>query len=182
MQGGRVYLTPLQLGNIHTHFAWNNDPELNYYDSEIPHVEETFREFKNRFEHFLFHRTADQDFEIHTLDGALIGVAYLSKVDLHNRHCLMGITIGDRAYWGKGYGREVVDLVLRYCFEEANMHRVTAEAFEYNDAWRRLVQWAGFEIEGTEREYLRRDGRFWDKENYGMLEQQYWQRALREAV
>ncbi|MEM1268941.1 MAG: GNAT family protein [Bacteroidota bacterium] len=173
LRGARVQLTALQLDNIHTHFEWNNDPELNYYDSEIPHQEESFREFKGRFEQFLRARTDGYDFEIHSEGNGLIGVAYIGRVDSHNRHCAIGLTIGDRAYWGQGYGREVLALLLQHCFEQLGMHRVSAEAFEYNDAWRRLVQWAGFRHEGTQRDYLFRDGRFWDREDYGLLAHEY---------
>ncbi|MCH8960632.1 MAG: GNAT family N-acetyltransferase [Bacteroidetes bacterium] len=53
------------------------------------------------------------------------------------------------------------------------MHRVGAETFEYNAAWRKLVEWAGFKKEGTDRDYLYRDGQFWNKDTYAVLEEEY---------
>lgn len=180
-QGERIYLTPLQIDNIYKHFEWNNDPELNRFDSEIPFVEESFGDFKKRFDHMVYEPVpSSRDFEIHTNDDTLIGVAYIAGISEANRHCKIGVTIGDRNYWGQGFGRESLELLLDYCFNDLKMHRVSAETFEYNTAWQKLVEHMGFKKEGTEREYLFRDGRFWDNEIYSMLEQEY--RAIAKGV
>ena len=174
MDLGRVRYTALQMENIYTHFRWNNDPELNRLDSEIPYEEETFGEFKKRFEALCYNPSPNHfDFEIHAEEGELIGVAYVARISEHNRHGLIGITIGDRDYWGKGYGRESMRLTLKFCFQTLDLHRVSAETFEYNTAWRDLVEGMGFVQEGTAREYLYREGRFWDKMNYSLLESEY---------
>jgi RimJ/RimL family protein N-acetyltransferase len=174
LEHGRVRFTPLQMDNIYTHFRWNNDPELNRLDSEVPYEEETFGEFKKRFEQMCYNPPAThRDFEIHAEDGTLIGVAYVSRISTYNRHGLLGITIGERDYWGRGYGRESLNLLLDYCFSVLELHRVSAETFEYNTAWRELVEGMGFVKEGTAREYLHRDGRFWDKDNYALLRREY---------
>jgi len=174
LQGKRLRFTSLHLDKIYQHFEWNNDPELNHFDSELPFTEEPFGTFKQRFEHLLYHPPADsQDFEIYAEDGALIGVAYISHISEHHRHCRMGITIGDRDYWGRGYGREAVNLVLDYCFNELKMHRVNTDVFEYNMAWKNLVEWSGFTKEGTERDYLFRRGQYWDRELFALLESEY---------
>lgn len=174
IRGERVRLTPLSLDNIYTHFEWNNDPELNRLDSEIPYEEESFGDFKRRFERMISHPSPiNEDFEIHAEDGTLIGIAYVANISESNRHCTIGITIGDRNYWGQGYGRDSLKAVLDYCFVERRMHRVSTETFEYNTSWRKLVEWAGFTKEGTERDYLFRDGEFWDKDIYGLLEGEY---------
>lgn len=174
----RVRFTPLQMDNIHTHFRWNNDPELNRLDSETPYEEEPFGQFKERFEQLCEHPTAShRDFEIHDDErDVLIGIAYVARIDAHHQHARIGVTIGDRAYWGKGYGRESMHLLLRYCFDQLGLHRVRAATFEYNTAWRDLVEGMGFTKEGTARDYLYRDGRFWDKENYALLEPEYRRR------
>lgn len=183
LNGKRVRLTPLQLENIHRHFEWNNDPELNRLDSEIPFVRESFGDFKERFEELVFRPSYRvRDFEIHTEEGSLIGVAYIMNLSPHNRHCLIGITIGDRDYWGKHYGREALEVLLDYCFNELQLHRVSTETFEYNTSWKKLVIEAGFHQEGTERDYLFRDGQFWDKEVFSLLEPEYRKRDSEHSV
>lgn len=175
MQRGRVRFSPLQMENIHTHFRWNNDPELNRLDSEVPYREEAFGDFKIRFEKLCHSKSpTHRYFEVHSVeDETLIGVAYAARISEHNHHALVGITIGNRDYWGRGYGKASLDLLLSYCFDELELHRVSAEAFEYNTAWRDLVEGMGFTREGVAREYLYRDGQYWDKEHYALLEHEY---------
>ncbi len=175
LRGERVEFTPLQMENIHTHFRWNNDPELNRLDSEVPYEEESFGAFKSRFERMCEEPTpSHRTFEIHALDEeTLIGVAYATHISLHSRHATVGITIGDRDYWGRGYGRASFEVLLSYCFDQLDLHRVSAETFEYHTAWQDLVEGMGFEKEGTARDYLRRDGRYWNKDLYALLETKY---------
>lgn len=173
----RVRFMPLQMENIHTHFDWNNDPELNRLDSEVPYEEESFGAFKSRFERLCNDpSSAHRHFEIHDMvDDVLIGVAYAARINQHHEHALIGITIGEREYWGQGYGKESLRLLLDYCFQKLGLHRVSAETFEYNNAWRDLVEGMGFTKEGVAREYLQRDGRYWDKEMYSLLDREYRQ-------
>ncbi len=174
----RVRFEPLQMENIHTHFQWNNDAELNRLDSELPYEEESFGTFKKRFERLCTEPSnSHRHFEIHSReDEELIGVAFAIRISEHNRHALVGITIGEREYWGQGYGKESLRLLLEYCFEALDLHRVSAETFEYNTTWRDLVEGLGFRKEGTARDYLYRDGQFWDKEMYAVLEDEYAER------
>ena len=171
------------MDNIHTHFHWNNDPELNRLDSEIPYEEESFGTFKERFEQLCNHPSeAHRDFEIHDAEAEeLIGVAYVAHISPHHDHAMVGVTIGERDYWGHGYGKESLRLLLRYGFRKLDLHRVSAETFEYNTAWRDLIEGMGFTHEGTCREYLYRDGKFWDKELYALLEPEYRERIEGEA-
>lgn len=178
LEGERVRLTRLQVKNIYQHFEWNNDPELNRLDSEVPYEKEAFSDFKRRFEALVYDPPGHSlDFEVHSEDGSLIGVGYIAGLSEHNRHAVVGVTIGDRDSWGKGYGREALELILRHCFEDLGLHRVSTETFEFNDAWKRLVEAAGFTREGVERDYLYREGQFWDKEVYALLEEEYTARS-----
>jgi len=171
----RVRFTPLQMDNIYVHFRWNNDPELNRLDSEVPYEKETFGQFKQRFEQMCHNPSkSHHNFEIHAGD-TLIGIAYVARISEHNHHGLIGITIGDREYWGDGFGRESMALLLSYCFEHLGLHRVGAETFEYNTAWRDLVEGMGFQKEGSTRDYLYREGTYHDKVSYGLLEEEYAQ-------
>ena len=175
LRGKHVVLTPLHFENIYKHFEWNNDPELNRLDSELPYEKETFGDFKNRFEQMVYHPVPqNRDFEIHAEDETLIGLAYIVGISEPNKHCAVGITIGDRNYWGEGHGRDSLEVLLDYCFNTFRMHRVSTETFEYNEAWRTLVRDAGFQRDGIERDYLYRDGEYYDKEIYSMLAEEYF--------
>ncbi|NBC16483.1 MAG: GNAT family N-acetyltransferase [Bacteroidetes bacterium] len=170
----RIVLTPLQMEHVYTHFRWNNDPELNRLDCEAPFQEESLRTFLRRFEQMVHAPRPDAcDLEIHTREGHLIGIAYLDRVRLAHGHCRLGMTIGERDYWGQGYGRETMALLLHHAFVNLGLHRVWTEAFAFNIAWKRLLDGWGFTREGCLRDYLFRDGRYWDKDTYGLLDTEY---------
>lgn len=170
----RIQLRRLDVDNIYQHFEWNNDPELNRLDSELPFEEESFGDFKRRFEQMVYRpHNHSQHFELHTEDGKMIGVAYVAGLNEHNRHATVGLTIGDRDYWGEGYGRNALQELLAHCFDELGLHRVATEIFDYNEAWEHLIESVGFEKEGTLRDYLYRDDRYWNKAIYSMLEDEY---------
>jgi len=175
MQQGNVRFTPLQMENIHTHFRWSNDPELHRLDSEAPYEEESFGHFKARFERLCTNAVPSQrHFEVHdAATDALIGVAYVIRIRPHHRRALVGVTIGEKEHWGEGYGRDALRLLLQYSFQELGLHRVRAETFEYNTAWRDLLESMGFRAEGRAREALYRDGQFWDKGRYALLRREY---------
>jgi RimJ/RimL family protein N-acetyltransferase len=85
----------------------------------------------------------------------------------------IGIGLGERAYWGKGYGSDALRVLLRFAFQELNLHRVTLNVFEYNTRALKTYERLGFTIEGTVREALLRDGRRWDLIFMGLLRQEW---------
>ena len=180
IEGERLSLMPLRMEHVHTHFRWNNDEALNRLDSDAPFKREPFGAFLKRFEQLVYApHPHERDFEIHTQEGRLVGVAYAENIQPSHRRCRVGVTV-DQAEWGKGYGSEALELLLRYLFTEADVHRIAAEAFAFNAAWKRLLTRAGFRREGCLRDDLYRDGRWHDRETYALLEDEY--HALRTGA
>jgi len=65
--------------------------------------------------------------------GAYIGRCGLYNIDRTARHAELGIGIGDKEYWGRGYGREAVGLLLDYAFRFRNLRRVWLEVYAANE-------------------------------------------------
>ena len=109
-------------------------------------------------------------FAIHTLENdRLIGFISLFGIDWNHGNTWVGIGLGERECWGKGYGTEAMKLVLRYAFSELNLHRVTLGVFEYNPRAIRSYEKAGFNHEGRVRKELHKDGVRWDVLEMGIL-------------
>jgi RimJ/RimL family protein N-acetyltransferase len=85
----------------------------------------------------------------------------------------VGLSIGARENWGKGYGTEMMHLLLRYAFMEVNLRRVTLAVFEYNPRAIRTYEKAGFRHEGRVRGRLKRDGKRWDMLIMGVLREEW---------
>lgn len=102
-----------------------------------------------------------------------IGIVSLINMDYKNRNAECIIDIGEKAYWGKGYGAEGMKLLMDYAFFELNLHRVSLRVFSFNERAIHLYQKLGFEAEGKSREALFRDGKWFDIIQMGILQKEY---------
>lgn len=102
-------------------------------------------------------------FAIHTLaDDTLIGQIGI-EILAPGMDAEVWILIGERDYWGKGYGTDAMRVVLAYAFRELRLHRVSLKTFEFNARAIRSYEKCGFRLEGKCREALNRMGRRWDE-------------------
>lgn len=109
-------------------------------------------------------------FSIHTLDeDKTIGVLDLSGINWTAGDAWLGVGVGEPEYWGKGYGSEAVNLLLRFAFESLNLRRVSLNVFEYNERAIKSYLKLGFTIEGRTRQFLNRFDRRWDVIYMGIL-------------
>jgi len=112
-------------------------------------------------------------FSIHTLaDDVLIGGAGLHPVWEHADGWL-GIVIGERDYWNRGYGTDAMRLLVGYGFYELNLHRISLSLHSYNERARRVYEKIGFIYEGTRRGDMHRDGRRTDGIYMGILRREW---------
>ena len=155
-----VYLRPLELSDAPTLAPWFNDQEvarftLQYRPVSLPREEEVLRRAT----------ASDTDLVLGVVvreTNQLVGVTGLDQLDPRNRHARFGITIGDKAQWGKGHGTAAARLVVRHAFETLNLNRVWLHVYEYNERGLKVYEKAGFRREGRLRQDTFRDGRYWD--------------------
>jgi RimJ/RimL family protein N-acetyltransferase len=117
-------------------------------------------------------------FAIRTLEGdQLVGFAGLDGDAFPNGDIFVGIGIGDRELWGKGYGTDAMKVILRFGFQELNLRKVSLDTFEYNPRAIRSYEKAGFVHEGRVRKFLLREGKRWDLLFMGILREEWLARA-----
>lgn len=170
-----VEIKKFDLQNVSVHYKWNNDAELNYYDSEYPHQHESFETFLKRIKSVLDERNDTAElFEIHLEENdKLIGIVDIHAIDKYNRRCYVNCTIGDRDYAGKGYDVEALKMVLAHCFNQKDMHKVATTAFDFNTSWIDSVKKLGFEQEGQLREHVLKKEEYCDKLIFSLLKSEY---------
>src|SRR6266498_4325735 len=121
-------------------------------------------------------------FSIRTLEeDKLIGEIGLDVVNWPGRDAFVGLGIGETEYWNKGYGTDVMNVLLRFAFTEINLRRVTLNVFEYNPRAIRSYEKAGFRHEGSLRSFLHREGRRWNEIYMGILREE-WVLLNREGI
>jgi RimJ/RimL family protein N-acetyltransferase len=95
--------------------------------------------------------------------GKLIGYAGIASISALNRSGEYFILIGDKAYWGKGFGTEVTKIVTDYGFKTLGLHRIELTAYANNPAAIRAYEKAGYIHEGVKQQSGYRNGEFIDK-------------------
>jgi RimJ/RimL family protein N-acetyltransferase len=91
-----------------------------------------------------------------------VGNCGFHQIEWKNRSGELGIFIGEKRYWNKGYGTEVMKLLLRHGFNTLNLHRIFLRVFSNNLRAVRSYEKAGFVHEGCMRLAEYRDGRYVD--------------------
>lgn len=90
--------------------------------------------------------------------GVLIGACALMDFEGgQHRSAYLRILIGEKAWWGRGYGTEATELVVREAFERLGLGEVKLEVFSTNERAVRAYRRVGFIQTGEHREWVGRD-------------------------
>ena len=87
--------------------------------------------------------------------------AFISILEIH-RCSEIGMMLGEKSWWNKGYGTETMRAMLRHGFETLNLHRIWLRVYATNLRAIRSYEKAGFTLEGRKREADYQDGRYID--------------------
>lgn len=168
-RGSKVILRPLQLTDAARFVKWLNDPSVNKFLRVrriiLPDEKKWIAQKK--------HSQTDRIFAIDTTAGVHIGSVGLHQIDVPNRRCNLGIMIGDRRYWDKGFGTEAISLLLDYGFRKLKMHRIELDVYAYNRRAIKVYRRLGFKREGKKREHNFWGGRFWDTYHMAVLDREW---------
>ncbi len=110
-----------------------------------------------------------------------IGIVSLINMDYKNRNAECIIDIGEKEYWGQGYGSKGLKLLLDFVFYEINLHRVSLKVFSFNDRAIRLYNRIGFQEEGKSRQSLFRNGDWHDIIHMGLLQKEYFETQIKST-
>jgi RimJ/RimL family protein N-acetyltransferase len=144
LEGNLVRLRPKTLGDAPRDYAWRRDPELSSFDALLP-TTATYDEFLREYQYELANLGPRRKrFAIETRDGHHIGNCSLYNIDERRRQAELGIMIGDRAYWGRGYGTDTVRTLVAYAFRELPVDRVYLYTLDWNLRAQHSFAKAGF--------------------------------------
>ena len=143
VSGERIALGPLRRDLIPSYLRWHNDIESARTQGDIPGPR-TLERATAWYERV----TTVEDaawftiYEIATWRP--IGITWLSAIDRANGTAYFGISIGETALRGQGYGTETTQLMLDVAFNHFSLHNVALNVFANNPAGMRAYQKAGF--------------------------------------
>jgi RimJ/RimL family protein N-acetyltransferase len=173
LRDSRVRLTALTQNDLPTVAEWHQNSDfLRLFDAlpAYPKTETALAQWLDDTD-----KATDAFlFAIRFLDSdGFIGYVELDGILWAHQVTGVSIAIGEAKHWGKGYGYEAMQLVLRFAFDELNLYRVQLTVFSYNERAIALYEKLGFQREGVYREHLQRDGRRYDMYLYGLLHSEW---------
>jgi len=136
-------------------YEWRKDPELAEYDAARP-MTMPYRNFLATMTDDLSYPSSyRRTFAIEDIaTGRHIGNVMYYGYDPMLQEAELGITIGDREYWSRGFGTDTVRTMLQYLFDERGLRRVYLHTLSWNYRAQTAFGRAGF----LRTRHVRRDG------------------------
>jgi RimJ/RimL family protein N-acetyltransferase len=161
--GEHVRLRALEREDVKHYYEWVNDPEVTY--GLALYLPMSNLDEERWFEGATQRDPNEKPLAIEARKGhgwKLIGNCGAFGIEWVNRCAELGIMIGDKSAWNKGYGTEAMVLLLRHCFETLNLNRAFLRVHASNLRAQRAYQKAGFVEEGRLRQSVFKHGRYDD--------------------
>jgi len=173
IRGERVYLRPGERSDIPNFVRWLSDGETTSFLSMRAPMSVAMEE--KWFDDMLTHQGKDAyHFVICMLeDDRPIGTMALFGIDYVNGHAGIGISIGEKALWGRGLGTDAMFAILDFGFGMLRLERLWLEVYDFNKRARRSYDKCGFVLEGVERHGVFKQGRYVDVELMSMLRDEW---------
>lgn len=108
------------------------------------------------------------DFAIATRMSLIGGIGLQMQDDVYRRSAELGYWLG-QPYWGRGIATRAVVAMTDYAFATFPIVRVYASVFEGNDSSMRVLEKAGYILEGRLRRSVYKDGRLLDQFVYAVV-------------
>jgi len=162
LQGQRIYLREVRDSDVkETYYRWMNDPEIIQYlecrfaPNSMGSLVEYVKGFQGNKDNIFLAIVLKEN---HTH----IGNIKMGPINWVHRFADIGVMIGEKDSWGKGYASEAISLLSEHAFRTLNLHKLTAGCYEPNQGSLKAFQKAGFEIEGVRKQHCFSNGNYVD--------------------
>lgn len=115
----------------------------------------------NEFIHHSLSVQPATNFCIEIEGAAAGGIGIRLGQDVHRHAAELGYWLGQE-FWGHGVMSEAVPAFAKFCFENFSLQRIHAEPYANNPASVRVLEKAGFVLEGRLRRNVIKDGQVLD--------------------
>ncbi len=152
IEADRLQVVPFRREHLTaTYVSWLNDPVVVRYSDQRHHVHtlETCKDYMESYE-----GTPNYFWAIVVRDPELGHIGNINAyVDPIHSVADVGMMIGERRCWGRGYGSEAFVAVCNYLKRVAGIRKVTAGAMSVNTPMLRVMEHAGMVLDGTRRRH-----------------------------
>ncbi|WP_407308826.1 GNAT family N-acetyltransferase [Desulfosporosinus sp. SB140] len=172
LTGKRIKIRPLEEDDIDMLFQWSNDEEVNYWSSGAWPLN-SLQTKEQLIEKFLDSPPDSYRYAILNENDSLIGTIGFREINVPSRSATLFIVIGNKPYWGQGYGTDATITFVRFLFTQWNFHRISLDTWDENLRAIRAYEKVGFKIEGRQREARFVLGNYHDAVLMGLLRDEF---------
>ena len=169
IEGERIGLRPIELTDVtETYRTWMNDPEVTRYTESrfqthsladiLAYVQSVQADPSS-----VFFAIVDKE------TGRHAGNLKIGHMHPVHRNADVGLIIGDRACWGRGFATEALKLAAKYAEETLKLHKLWAGIYADNIGSITAFRRAGFVEEGRFAKHWLSDGQYVDGVQMGLL-------------
>lgn len=144
IRGEKVVIREKRLDDVPNDYSWRTDEGLARLDATYP-IQMSYQEFwRASKDELMYISPTSKRLAVDTSDGRHIGNCMYYDIDLKRRDVELGIMIGDRDYWGKGYGTDSVDTLIKHIFSNTTLTNIYLHTLTWNHRARRSFSKSGF--------------------------------------
>lgn len=169
LKGKQVSLRAMERGDLPLLHTFNNDLAVELAGGGDAPMPQSLARLESEFDGKASGGGRNgSDFAIEA-DGNFIGICALFNEDNLAKTTELGITIGNKLYWGKGYGSEALQLLVDYAFRYQNFRKVWLMVHGNNERAIKAYKKVGFVEEGRLVEHVYSNGDYVDLVHMGIL-------------
>lgn len=171
----KVYLRELTLNDVEDRFRWCLDKEVTKHLNMPEKYPPFSKEETKRWIKMCINKTNGYEQKaIETQEGKHIGWIDLKNIDKLNKHAELGVAIGDKTYWGKGYGFSAMKEMLQWGFNELDLNKIWLRVEVDNEKAINSYKRIGYVEEGILRQDRLRNGEFVDRLRMSILRHEFF--------
>lgn len=161
LSGKKVVLRPISEKDISKMLKWMNDPDVTQYLAVYMPVYE--KEERQWIDDLLKKKQTDIILAIETRKGVYIGNIGIHNINWKDRTAEIGIVIGDKDFWGRGYGNQAISLIIKYAFNALNLRKLSLSVLGNNPRAISCYKRCGLKVEGCRKNQIFKNGNYIDE-------------------
>jgi RimJ/RimL family protein N-acetyltransferase len=179
--GKLVRLRPIEKSDLRQFVQWFGDPEFRWYVAMYNPIS------MDQEERWFEQSSASPDTQPWAIEAPvveadrsadsekweLIGSCGFHTIDWRNRSGEVGIMIGPKNYWDRGYGTDAMRTLVSWGFDNLNLNRIHLRVYADNARAIRSYEKVGFKLEGRLREDDFREGQYRDSVIMAILQREW---------
>lgn len=172
LKGQKTWIRPIEEEDVDIMYQWYNDQEVNLWSSGAWPLN-TLQSKDQIAVKFLDGSPDTYRYAILDENHLLIGTIGFKEINFPARSATLYVVIGNKTYWGKGYGTDALITFARFLFIQWNFHRISLDTWDENTRAIKAYGKVGFKIEGRQREARFVLGNYHDAILMGLLRDEF---------